>query len=306
MKHIFGPVPSRRLGLSLGIDIIPFKTCTLSCIYCQIGETPRTTRERREYTPTAGILAEIREYFATHPKPDWITFSGSGEPTLHSGLGELIHAVKSIADTPVCVITNGTTLMDPSVRRDLLEADAVMPSLDSARDESFRAVCHPEPTLHTADIIAGLAAFRREFAGKIWLEILLVAGINDSPEDLEALKTAVGEINPDAVHLNTVVRPPADSAARPLSRERMEDIREFFGPRAEVIASFRRETGAESTVTSAEILEYIKRRPGSAEDLSTALGVKKEAVERMLAELRERGEVREVEHFGKKWWETTR
>lgn len=306
MKHIFGPVPSRRLGLSLGIDIIPFKTCTLSCIYCQIGETPRITLERREYTPTGEVIDEIREYFATHPKPDWITFSGSGEPTLHSGLGALIHAVKSITDTPVCVITNGTTLMDPAVRRDLLEADAVMPSLDSARDESFRVVCRPEPTLRVADIIRGLAEFRREFSGKIWLEILLVASINDSPEDLEALKIAVGEINPDAVHLNTVVRPPADSAARPLSRERMEEIREFFGPRAEVIASFRKETGTGKTITPDEILEYIKRRPGSAEDLSTALGVGKADVDRMLAELRERGEVREVEHFGKKWWETTR
>jgi wyosine [tRNA(Phe)-imidazoG37] synthetase (radical SAM superfamily) len=303
MNHIFGPVPSRRLGLSLGIDIIPFKTCTLSCIYCQIGATPRTTLERREYTPVAEILAQIRDYLAHHPKPDWITFSGSGEPTLHSGLGTLIHEVKALTDTPVCVITNGTMLLDPAVRRDLLEADAVMPSLDSARDESFRVVCRPAPELRVADIIRGLAEFRREFPGKIWLEILLVAGLNDTPEDLDALREAVRVIDPDAIHLNTVVRPPADSAARPLTQERMEDIRAFFGPKAEVVASFKKEKSAEKTVQPEDILEYLKRRPGSAEDLSTALGVGKADVEKMLEELREKGEVKAVAHFGKMWWE---
>ena len=303
MKYIFGPVPSRRLGLSLGIDIIPFKTCTLSCIYCQIGATPHTTLERREYVPVAEILAEIRDYFANHPKPDWITFSGSGEPTLHSGLGALIHAVKALTDTSICVITNGTTLMDPAVRRDLLEADAVMPSLDSALDESFRLVCRPESTLRVADIIRGLADFRREFRGKIWLEILLVAGLNDTPEDLEALREAVRVIDPDAIHLNTVVRPPADSAARPLTPEQMEEIRAFFGEKAEVVASFKKEKSEGKTVRPEDILEYIKRRPGSAEDLSTALGVGKAEVENMLEELREKGNVKAVEHLGKKWWE---
>jgi wyosine [tRNA(Phe)-imidazoG37] synthetase (radical SAM superfamily) len=303
MKHIFGPVPSRRLGLSLGIDIIPFKTCTLSCIYCQIGNTPKPTRERREYTPVPEVLAEIREYLAHHPKPDFITFSGSGEPTLHSGLGALIHGVKAITDTPVCVITNGTTLMNPSVRRDLREADAVMPSLDSARDESFRAVCRPEPTLRVADIIQGLSDFRREFQGKIWLEILLVAGINDSPGDLDALRAAAEIIQPDSIHLNTVVRPPAESSAKPLNPERMEEIRSFFGPKAEVIASFRKEKSEEGRKTAEDVLEYLKRRPGSAEDLSTALGMSVEDVASLLREQEAAGKVRSVEHFGKRWWE---
>ncbi|MHB9027276.1 MAG: radical SAM protein [Candidatus Latescibacterota bacterium] len=303
MKHIFGPVPSRRLGLSLGIDIIPFKTCTLSCIYCQIGNTPEPTRDRREYTTVAEILAEIREYLAHNPRPDWLTFSGSGEPTLHSGLGVLIHEAKNLTDTPVCVITNGTTLMDPTVRRDLMEADAVMPSLDSAREESFRAVCRPEPTLRVAEIIQGLADFRREYRGKIWLEILLVAGVNDSPEDLESLREAVTLIQPDSIQLNTVVRPPADSAAKPLTRERMEEIRAFFGPKAEVIASFTKEKTEEGQKTPEDILEYLKRRPGSAEDLSTALGMNVAEVERLLREQEAEGKVRIVEHFGKKWWE---
>lgn len=303
MKYIFGPVPSRRLGLSLGIDIIPFKTCTLSCIYCQIGETPRTTLERREYTPVADVLAEIRAFLADNPRIDWITFSGSGEPTLHSGLGALIRGVKEMTAVPVCVITNGTLLSDPAVRRDLLEADAVMPSLDAARDETFRAVCRAHPDLRVADIIRGQAEFRREYRGKLWLEILLVAGLNDTPEELSALREAVRLINPDAVHLNTVARPPADSTAKPLTPERMEEIRKFFGDKAEVIASFRKEPGTESVKTAAEILEYVKRRPGSAEDFADALGMKREEAEIMLGELEREGKVRVVEHLGKRYWE---
>ncbi|MDP2982519.1 MAG: radical SAM protein [Candidatus Latescibacter sp.] len=305
MKYIFGPVPSRRLGISLGIDIIPFKTCTLSCIYCQIGNTPQTTLERKEYTPVSGVLAEISGFLAHHPRPDWITFSGSGEPTLHSGLGRLIRGVKAITNIPTCVITNGTLFFDPAVRRDVLEADAVMPSLDSAREETFRVICQNHPGLHVSEIIRGLADFRREYHGKIWLEIMLVDGMNDTPEDLSALRDAVQLIQPDAIHLNTVVRPPADRAAKSLSPERMEEIRKFFGEKAEVIASFTKEKSAETGKTQEDILEYIKRRPGSAEDLSAALGIEKEEVEKMLEELKARGEVREVEHWGKKWWEWT-
>lgn len=303
MKHIFGPVPSRRLGLSLGIDIIPFKTCSLSCIYCQIGDTPRTTLERREYIPVEDILGEIRDYLAHHPKPDWITFSGSGEPTLHSGLGKIIRGIKTITDAPVCVITNGTLLMDTEVRRDLLEADAVMPSLDSARDESFRMVCRPEPTLRVADIIRGLADFRREYPGKIWLEILLVASMNDTPEDLEALRKAMESIKPDAIHLNTVVRPPADGSAHPLTSERMEEIRAFFGDKAEVVASFTREAEKTATVTPEDVLGSIQRHPGTAEEIGAALGAETAAVEKMLVALEKKGDVKAVEHEGKKWWE---
>jgi wyosine [tRNA(Phe)-imidazoG37] synthetase (radical SAM superfamily) len=305
MKYIFGPVPSRRLGLSLGIDIIPFKTCTLSCIYCQIGNTVQTTLERKEYTPVEDILKEIRDYLNSHPKPDWITFSGSGEPTLHSGLGRLIRGVKAFSDIPVCVITNGTLLSKPEVRPDLLEADAVMPSLDAASETTFDAICRNHPDIHVSEIIAGLADFRKEYRGKIWLEIMLVEGMNDTPEELSALKEAVNLINPDSVQLNTVVRPPAVRSAIPLSRARLEEIRDFFGEKAEVIATFKKEKSSEGKKKPDDILEYIKRRPGSTEDFSAVLGVEKEEVERMLVELKQKGQVKEVEHFGKRWWEWT-
>ena len=303
MKYIFGPVPSRRLGLSLGIDIIPFKTCTLSCVYCQLGDTSRTTLERREYTPVTEVLAELRAFLAENPRIEWITFSGSGEPTLHSGLGALIRGIKAMTAIPVCVITNGTLLSDPSVRRDLLEADAVMPSLDAACEDTFRAVCRPAPDLRAADIISGLADFRMEYRGKLWLEILLVAGLNDTPEELKALRDATRTINPDAVQLNTVARPPADRSAFPLSPERMEEIRRFFGGKAEVIASFAAEGEAGTGRTADDVLASVKRHPGSADEIAAALGMEKEEVERMLEELEGEGKVRVVEHGGRRFWE---
>ncbi len=303
MKYIFGPVPSRRLGLSLGIDIIPFKTCTLSCVYCQLGATGRTTLERREYVPSADVLAELRVYLADNPAPDWITFSGSGEPTLHSGIGGIIRGIRAMTGIPVCVITNGTLMTDPSIRRDLLDADAVMPSLDAAREESFRAVCRAHPDLRVAAVIEGLAAFRREYRGKIWLEILLVAGLNDSPDDLAALRDAAGAIDPDSIQLNTIARPPADKSAMPLSRERMEEIRAFFGDRAEIIASFATGGKETRTVTPDDVFSSVRRHPGTAEEIAAALGAETTEVERMLAELLEDGKVRSVDFDGKIWWE---
>jgi wyosine [tRNA(Phe)-imidazoG37] synthetase (radical SAM superfamily) len=303
MNYIFGPVPSRRLGLSLGIDIIPFKTCTLSCVYCQLGDTPATTLERREYVPAADVLAELSAFLASNPRIDWITFSGSGEPTLHSGIGAIIRGIKAMTAVPVCVITNGTLLSDPAVRRDLLEADAVMPSLDAAREETFRRVCRAHPDLMVSDIICGLAAFREEYRGKLWLEILLVAGLNDSPKELSALRGAVRIINPDAVQLNTVVRPPADKTAKPLTPEWMEEIRKFFGDKAEVIASFETEGEVGAERTAEDVLDSVRRHPGSADEIAAALGMEKGEVERMLGGLEREGWVRRVDYGGRRWWE---
>ncbi len=303
MKYIFGPVPSRRLGLSLGIDIIPFKTCTLSCVYCQLGATGRTTLERREYVPTSDVLEELRDYLAGNPSPDWITFSGSGEPTLHSGIGDIIRGIKTLTRVPVCVITNGTLMTDPAVRRDLLDADAVMPSLDAAREDSFRAVCRAHKDLSIAAIIEGLVAFRREYTGKLWLEILLVAGLNDSSDDLEALRGAAEAINPDSIQLNTIARPPADRSVHPLSQERMKEIRAFFGDKAEIIASFTVETKETKTVTQDDVHASVRRHPGTAEEVAAALRADKDDVTLILTELQKDGKVRRVDFEGKDWWE---
>ncbi len=303
MKYTYGPVPSRRLGLSLGVDIVPLKTCTLSCMYCQVGETPDTTISRREYVPVAEVMEELKGLFKSGFKTDWVTFSGSGEPTLNSGIGSLIKGIKTLTGIPVCVITNGTLLWDVEVRRDISEADVVMPSLDSALENTFRAICRPHPDLNIKKIIEGLVQFRKEYHGKIWLEIMLVEGINDSSEELEALRGAAVRIEPDIVQLNTVARPPAEISARPLLRERLEEIRDFFGGNAEIIASFKG-VAKEITVAGIEnIREYLKRRPGSVDDIVAALGIKKHEAEKNIEQLAESGEIILREYFGKRFWE---
>ena len=303
MNYIYGPVPSRRLGLSLGVDIVPMKTCSLSCIYCQVGKTPEVTLSRREYISVNEVLHELVDYFKKGLKPDWVTFSGSGEPTLNSGIGEIIKGIRKLTDIPICVITNGTLLWDKQVRRDIIDADAVMPSLDSAIEETFRKVCRPHPDLKIKKIIDGLADFRKMYNGKIWLEILFVEGINDSPVELEALREAVKRISPDSIQLNTVVRPPAESSAKPLSRERLEEIQDFFGGKAEIIASFIKDSVVSDKIEADDVREYLKRRPGSVDDISTALGVEKNQVEEILENLDQSGEIRVNEYFGKRFWE---
>lgn len=303
MGHIFGPVPSRRLGLSLGVDVVPHKTCTLSCIYCQVGETPEPTLVRREYIPVEEIRREIREKLEKGPAPDWVTFSGSGEPTLHSGIGRIIRDIKSITDIPICVITNGTLLWIPEVREDILEADAVMPSLDTAVEETFHTINRPHHDLKIETIIDGLVAFRHQYRGKLWLEILLVNTINDIPEELNALVHAVERIAPDSVQLNTVVRPPADRSAKPLTRERLEEIRDMFGAKAEIIIPPQKTSNVSESVGIDDVREYLKRRPGSIEDISSALRVEKGKVEDIIGKLSQADEVRLNEFFGKQFWE---
>jgi len=306
MKSIYGPVPSRRLGLSLGVDIVTMKTCSLSCVYCQIGRTPETTVIRKEYVPVGKVLGELEHALDEGVRPDWITFSGSGEPTLNSGIGTMIDGIRDMTDIPICVITNGTLLWDETVRSDILGADAVMPSLDGASREAFERINRPHPSLKIEEMIDGLVRFRKEFTGKIWLEIMLVGGMNDSEEELRALREAARRIAPDSIQLNTVVRPPAESYARPLSRERLMEIRDFFGERAEIIASFKGDAGEGGGAGVDDVREYLKRRPGSIGDISGALGIDEMAVEELVDLLEKSGEIVLREHFGKRYWEYAR
>lgn len=234
-KHIFGPVPSRRLGFSLGVDIVPSKTCTLNCIYCQVGRTTCETIERKEYIAPDKILAELKEVLQSGKKIDYITLSGNGEPTLNSNIGEIIKEIKKMTALPVAVITNGTLLDDKNVREELLSADLVMPSLDAATQETFKKIDRPYPSLKIENIIEGMAEFREIYHGKFWLEIMFVKGINDNQEELNALKKAVEKINPDKIQLNTPVRPTCEKGVDILSSKKLLEIKEFFGKKCEII-----------------------------------------------------------------------
>ena len=186
MTYVFGPVPSRRLGQSLGIDPIPQKTCNWNCVYCQLGRSTPMTNERREYIPPDAILAEVTQALRSHSpgEIDWVTFVGSGEPTLHSGLGEMIRRVKACTSLPVAVITNGALLYLPEVRADLVLADAVLPTLDAGSADLYRKINRPWPELTFERVVDGLLAFRADYTGKLWVEVMLVRGMNDSEDGI--------------------------------------------------------------------------------------------------------------------------
>ncbi len=303
-RFVYGPVPSRRLGHSLGVDILPFKTCSLDCVYCQLGSTGRTTCRRRAYFSPREVLAQVRAVLDSGRRVDHITFSGSGEPTLNRNLGRIIRGLKKITDVPVAVLTNGTLLARRDVRDDLRAADIVVPSLDAVPARLFRAVNRPHPSLDAGRVVRGLARFRREFKGRIWLEIMLVKGVNDTPAHIRALKAAVAAIQPDRVQLNTVVRPPAEASARPLSARELERIRRLLGGKAEVVADFgaSRGTPAKADLDEA-ITGMVRRRPLTATDLSTALGRHRDEVLKAAGRLLEIGAVKAVRHGRKLFYE---
>lgn len=306
MKYCFGPVPSRRLGLSLGVDILPMKTCNLNCIYCELGASREMTSIRREYIPAREIKKEITEVIQKDITFDAMTFSASGETTLHSRLGELLVFARGHTSKPLVVITNGTTLSDESVRKELGTADIVMPSLDAATGKTFRQINRPHKNLHVDDIINGLCLFRKDFNGLIWLEILLVKGINDNHRDIDALVQAVKEINPDRIQLNTVNRPPAESWAAPLPEGEMMKICRRFGNKAEVIASFHKKgkNGA-GLLFKDEILETLKRRPISFEDIEEMMGADSRSLKKILNFMEHEGIIKRVTVEGRTFFKIT-
>jgi wyosine [tRNA(Phe)-imidazoG37] synthetase (radical SAM superfamily) len=306
MKYTFGPVNSRRLWLSLGIDLLADKTCSYNCIYCEIGVSPVVTCDRKEYTPTAEIIAEIDELIENPSdcKPiDIFTITGNGEPTLHSGLGEIIHHIKKRTDKPVAVLTNGSLLHRADVRKDLAEADIVIPSLDAARESSFRKINRPAACSPLNKVFDGLVVFSREFTGKIWLEVLIVKGINDALEDIMALKQAITEINPDKVQLNTVARPPLEKFARPVTQKELEQIASELPGKIEIIADFSQKKNKKNRLANeSEILQVLQRRPCTASDICQALNLDTDSAADALQSLGKSGKVIETEHQGKKYY----
>jgi len=295
MKHLFGPVNSRRLGISLGIDLVPFKTCSLNCVYCECGRTSRLTASPAEFAPTDEVIAELRMYLASQPRLDAITFSGSGEPTLHSGIGRIIDVIKDeFPGYRVVVLTNGTLLWREAVRRSLLRADVIIPSLDALGEEAFKKISRPAPGITPRRLLDGLVRLRGEFAGRILLEIFIVPGVNDSEEELSRLAEACGRIRPDRIQINSLDRPGSEKWVRPASAEELARARSFFsgfevdiigkpGPRAATGAA-RPGGGLDEAVRAT-----LERRPSTVEDLCRALGASPGKIEKTLAGLASRG-----------------
>jgi len=301
MAHVFGPVPSRRLGRSLGIDLVPFKTCSYDCIYCQLGRTTNKTVERREWVELGTILDELREKLSS--RPDYVTLSGSGEPVLYSRVGELIEGMHSMTRVPVAVLTNGSLLWQEDVQEQLLSADLVIPSLDAGDPETFEAVNRPHSAISFEKMVDGLAAFRSRYGGAYWLEVFLLGGVTDAAAAVEKIAGCVRRISPDKVQLNTVTRPPAEKHARPVGRERLEEICRLFRPRAEVIADFRHVHAAQDfEATRQTVMEMLQRRPCSIEDVAGGLGIHRNEAVKHVEELLRQDSIEQVDVDGKAYF----
>jgi wyosine [tRNA(Phe)-imidazoG37] synthetase (radical SAM superfamily) len=306
MKSVFGPVPSRRLGQSLGIDTIPLKTCNWNCVYCQLGRTQPLSNERKEYYPSEEIVAEVREALEAHQpgEIDWITFVGSGEPLLHDRMGWLIRQVKENAQLPVAVITNGSLLYLEEVRQELAAADAVLPSLDAGTADLYRKINRPHPDITFERLVEGMAAFREEYRGKLWVEVMLVRDLNDTPQALWDIANALQRIKPDAVHINLPDRPPAETWVQPASEENLMQAMAILGNVAEVVHPAEGTfdlRGYDNPVDA--ILSIITRHPMREDQLERSLSRWSQGkVKQVLADLEASGRAQVVERFGVRFW----
>ncbi len=297
-KHLFGPVPSRRLGMSLGVDLVTHKICTLNCIYCECGKTTELTLQRREYVPHQDVIDELDHYFSNNPDPDYITFSGSGEPTLSIHIGAVIaHIKQKKPGISIALLTNGTLLNDDCLRKELLPVDLILPSLDAAIPSSFQCINRPHPEINLDHYIEGIAAFKNEFKGKMALEILILPGINDSPEDVRAIREACRKIQPDSVQLNTLDRPGVEPGIKAATRSELEQIKNSLGEiPVEIIASApeRKTVKSYRKDMEAAIQETIFRRPCTPEDLAKILGTHINEINKYLAALEAEGKIGSV------------
>ena len=295
-KYLFGPVPSRRLGLSLGVDLVPKKVCSLNCVYCEVGKTTKLTIDRKEYVLFDKVKDEMQDFMKTNPEIDYITFSGAGEPTLNSRLGELITFVKRMyPDKKVAVLTNGTMLYNKDLRKELLLADVILPSLDAASQEVFEKIDRPHKQINIANYIQGLVDLRKEYKGEIWLEIMLIKEYNDSNCELSKIKNAIDNIKPDRVQLNTLDRPGTVHDIGAVSQSKLREIkRKWRTENVEIIAapSQRKHIHSYSQDIEAHILNTISRRPCTLDDLHQFLGIHINEINKYLGVLEESNKIK--------------
>jgi len=276
--RVFGPVPSRRLGRSLGLDLTPAKTCTYDCRYCQLTATDHPATERQMFFQPAELLDELREKLADIEPPDWITCSGSGEPTLHAGLGSILKGIREFSSAPICVITNGSLLGREDVRTDLCFADRVMPTLCSVHEETWRAIHQPATGIIFKDILQGLQMFGRMYPGILEIEVFICPGLNDTEREIDDLGSFFRQLpGLDAVYLNAAVRNPVDTSLLPASPELLDSIKRRLKLQIPVSTAFDhsplpKRTESKRSPTGQEILDLLRRHPCTLEQLHRVFG----------------------------------
>lgn len=292
-RYIFGPIPSRRLGLSLGVDMVPHKTCTLDCVYCECGKTTNLTLTRKEYVPLKRIKAELEAFLANDPLLDFITFSGAGEPTLHNGLEDIVRFIKTaFPQYKLALLTNGTLFYRSDVSNEIIDLDLVKVSLDAVYEKNFKRINRPHRKLELAHIINGLIAFRKKFAKQFWIEVFLVPGYNDSPIELKEIKNVLNILAPDRVQLNTLDRPGTEPWVEPAGKKALTEIAAYLY-NAQIIKHFKPDPSARILDEDfyQRLLAAIKRRPCTADDASRLLGVDEKEVRRHLYALIAKGAI---------------
>lgn len=294
--HLFGPVHSRRLGISLGVDMMPLKVCTLNCVYCECGETTELTAQRKEFISGQEIISELTDFLQNNPQIDYVTFGGSGEPTLNTALGDCVRFVKNkFSQYKTALLTNGTLFTDPEVRKDVLLFDLILPSLDAITDEAFSKVNRPESTLVNKDIIEGLVSLSSEYHGNLWVEVFIIPGLNDSAEELKLFKAELLRINPTRVQLNSLDRSGTCDWVKAATPQSLKEIAEFLSPLpVEIISRSSRDLiKAETLDIAAEetILSILRRIPATVEELSSISGITINLVSALLDSLLKEGKI---------------
>ncbi len=307
MKYVFGPVSSKRLGQSLGVDLLPSKSCTWNCLFCQLGKTKRFVAKRQEFFPREEILEEIRQALTLNTNLDWITFVGSGETLLYKGIGWLVTEVKKLTTVPVAVITNGSLLYLQGVREELLHADAVLPSLNAGSEALHVQICQPVSGLTFQQHVDGLVAFRREYKGRLWIEVMLLGGINDTDAALNDLANVLKGINPDMVHLVLPTRPAPEQEIRVPSEERLEQAIAILSRVAVVVSPLKGKMDLRNAPDMLEaITAIVSRHPVQQRELQKAVADcfpgEDQKADDVLARLFASGRFRMVEHNGEPYW----
>jgi len=291
-KHLFGPVPSRRFGRSLGIDLTPHKTCSFDCIFCQLGRTTRKTVTRKEYVSTSEVIEELDDWLKTNGTADYITLSGSGEPTLHSRFGEVLEFIRSVTTIPAVLLTNASMLHLPEVRSAAASANVVKASLSAWNQFSFEHINRPQKSLTLKNVIEGLWSFRNNFKGELWLEVFLVWGTNTVSADISKIVDLVKVISPDRVQLNTAVRPPSEEYAFAASKKDMEKLAQLFDPPAEVIPEFSTDVSKPTGASESDILAMLERRPCTMEQVAQVFSMHRNEVSKYIGKLMREGRIR--------------
>ncbi len=292
-KHIFGPVPSRRLGVSLGVDLMLQKTCTLDCVYCECGKTTHLTLNKKQYVPVDEIKKELSRFLANGPKLDHITFSGSGEPTLHSGIGEIISFVKSgYPQYKIALLTNGSLLYQPEVTESILDVDIAIVSLDAVSETIFNKINRPHPKLEASRIVEGLISFRERFINQYWIELFIVPGINDGINEMKKIQKTLRLINPDKVQLNTLDRPGTENWVVPAHSNMLAEAKKLFN-NTSIVKHVEAGPNTDGVKSGSDhlIFSTLMRRPCTVNDISRILGTCREDVFRLLEDLVKKGRI---------------